>query len=441
MLSDFVKDALKLVTGTIIARGLFIAAMPLVSRLYTPDDFTVLAVYLAIVNIVGVFACFQLETGIQIARTDEDATNLLALSVLSAVTISLVAALVCLVLAWPASGLLGDATISGYLLLVPVGILAAAAYSIFQYWCVREKSFGIIARSKVWQVLLGIGTMVGLGSAGVAPLGLLVGNTINASGGAVGLAARALRSSRLTLRKVTRRSMASTLRSYYRYPLFSTPEALANMASLQVSMMLIAAFAGVQAGALFFAIQVMSIPMALVGASVSQVYASRAEQARASGELSSLTFNTISRLLLLAVVPLFVGGMLAAPLFPLVFGEDWVRAGEIVPWMVPWILTQFVSSPISAVALVQNRQATLLALTIFGAVVRIGGVLFAEFILGGSHAEAFSVASFLFYAVNLFVFSRVAGLSYRRRIAPIFLVIFGFVVLYVPSVWLFQGAQ
>ena len=81
---SFASDVLKLAGGTAFAQALAILASPLITRLYGPEAFGLAALFTSIVGIVGVVACLRYELAIMLPKRDEEAANLLGLSLLPA---------------------------------------------------------------------------------------------------------------------------------------------------------------------------------------------------------------------------------------------------------------------------------------------------------------------------------------------------------------------
>ena len=53
---------------------------PVLTRLYGPEAFGFLALFTSITSIIGVVACMRCELAIMLPKTDEEAANLLGLS-------------------------------------------------------------------------------------------------------------------------------------------------------------------------------------------------------------------------------------------------------------------------------------------------------------------------------------------------------------------------
>lgn len=108
-------DIAKLTSGTAGGRVILLLAMPVVTRLYSPEDFDLLAVYAALVGMISIAACLRLEIAIPLADSDEDAATLLILSLLATATISVVLILLALVMPGLIASWLGEARITAYL--------------------------------------------------------------------------------------------------------------------------------------------------------------------------------------------------------------------------------------------------------------------------------------------------------------------------------------
>ncbi|MGI6455386.1 MAG: lipopolysaccharide biosynthesis protein [bacterium] len=140
--SSFAGDVLKLVSGTTFAQGLLVLASPLLARLYAPEDFGVLALYISITSIVGVIACLRYELAIMLPESDGEAANLLGVSLLFTAVITGLSTLV--IWLWGESLLLwlNAPGMTPYLWLIPLTILLDGVFHALNYWNSRTKHFG-----------------------------------------------------------------------------------------------------------------------------------------------------------------------------------------------------------------------------------------------------------------------------------------------------------
>jgi len=260
---------------------------------------------------------------------------------------------------------------------------------------------------------------------------------LNIGAGSLRLTLDMLRYDGIARTRLRKEDLIRTFRTYHRYPLYSTPEALANIAGLQIPVLFIAAHAGAEAGFLLLAQQIMTAPMTLLGSSISQVYISRAPGELQAGRLAEFTATILRRLMQVGIAPLILIGLIAPHAFPLIFGAQWIRAGEIVSLMVPWIILQFLASPVSMVLHVTGRQHWALMLQVTGLIFRILPLLVITRFPEGSLVPTFIAGSALFYALYLWVIMRAAGVSLVGRVGRSFaalllgLIAYGLIIVFL----------
>jgi O-antigen/teichoic acid export membrane protein len=404
-----------LVSGTAGAHLITAAAMPLLSRLFDPAEFGTLAVFAGLIGTVSVAACLRYDVAIALPESDRDASGLLFLGLISAAGFSLITcAFVAVGSDWIARVTERQALREGAWLM-PIGIFAAAACSALQNWSIRDRSYGLLARVRVGQSLVGSGIQLGLGLTGTGAIGLLAGNVANAGVAVVYLGFR----SAARLRALAHGLGADDLRrlalEYRRFPVYSTWEALANSASIHIPVVLIAAVApAAEAGYLLLAMYVMQAPMSLIGSAVGQVYLSKAPEAHRRGDLGGLTVDVMSRLAASGIGPLIAVGILAPSTFGAIFGEGWERAGWLVAWMTPWFVMQFLASPVSMSLHVAGRQRAAMILQLCGLLARVAAVWLASRYWSDSVGEAYALSGFLVYSTYLLVVINVVGGSRQQ---------------------------
>ncbi|MBZ0218266.1 MAG: oligosaccharide flippase family protein, partial [Fimbriimonadaceae bacterium] len=237
-----------------------------------------------------------------------------------------------------------------------------------------------------------------------------LGHALMAGAGAANLARQAWHRDRAALGGVTRRGMRRALGTYRRFPLYSTWEALANNAAIQLPVLLIAALAlGPEAGFILLATRAIGTPVTLIGGAVGQVYISRAPDEMRAGRLPEFTAEVLKGLARMGVAPLVFLAVIAPPVFGLVFGEEWRRAGELVAWMTPWFVLKLLSSPVSMVMHVRMMQRAMLGLMAAGLLLRVAITLAAYWFDPGLIAEGYALSGAAFYLAAFGVYLRASG--------------------------------
>jgi O-antigen/teichoic acid export membrane protein len=393
-----------LVGGTSLAHAITALAMPITTRLYTPHDFAVAAAFSSLFGILAVAACLRFDMAVPLPEDEVDGVNLLALSLGSTVGLALLTALCLLVLPDAAYAVLGQPDLVPHLWLLPIAVFIGGSFLAVQAWFVRNRGFGAIARCRIAQSTLAVGGQIGLGLLGRAPIGLLIGQTLNYGAASVLLGLNVLVRQREIWRRVTWSGMVAMFRTYQRFPRYSIWEALANAASINVPILMIAALAvGPEAGYLTLAIFLLQAPMTVLGNAIAQVFLSGAPEAHRNGQLAAYTGSNLVGLMRTAAPPLLFLMIVSPAAFGTVFGAPWARSGVLVSWMGPWFLMQFLASPISTALHVLGRQRAAMVLQMAGLIIRVAAVWATGAWWPERIAETYAVSGFVFYAVYLWV--------------------------------------
>lgn len=400
-----------LASGAALAHGVTAAALPVLSRMYAPEHFSVLAVFAGLMSVCAVGAALRFDLAVPLPESLADALNLVVLGVLSALAFAVILALGIAVAGDSIVAATNLPALSNYLWLLPVSVVLASVGSVLQYWSGRRGQFALLACSRLAQSSTTAGTQIALGLVPLAPLGLVAGQIVNSAVGCVWLGSRMLREHGAYLRVcVSRTRLRELFVEYRQFPTFSTLEAFANAAAVHVPLILIAKYAaGGAAGQVMLAMTVMQAPMSLIGAAVGQVYVSQAAMEYRAGALGKFTGEAAARLARLGVGPLLAVGIAGPAVFPILFGHAWDRAGELVAWMTPWFILQFVAAPLGLALHVTGHQRTALLLQVSGLALRVAAVAAAGVWITPRVGEAYAVSGALFYLVYCVVVFRTVG--------------------------------
>ncbi len=401
---SFVRHAGILAGGTVVAQGVTMAALPVLTRLYSPEDFNLLASFAGVVSILTVVSSLRYNMAIPLPQADEEGFSLTVVALGCTAIISSMIALLFLIAPEAIGSAIRQPELVSFLWLVPIGVFVASTYNALQFWVSRKKQFGLVARTRMTRSVGGAGTQIGYGLYAPSPFGLVLGQIASEGLGIVGLARNILREDRQLIRSVSLGSLRDRARDYRRFPLYSGPEALFDTAAAQIPIILIAAAAlGPEAGFLLVAMRVMGIPTRLIGSSVAQVFVVEAPEKLRKGELHSFTLKTLNALLKVGSLPMLLVGAVAPWVFGWVFGPEWTRAGWLVAWLTPMFILQFAASPMSLVLHVIGRLKLAMWMQVFGLVFRVGSIAAVAAYYAGYLSEAFAIAGAIYNAVFIMV--------------------------------------
>lgn len=408
--SSFARGVGVLAGGTAVAQGIGVMVLPAITRMYTPEDFSVLAVFSSILGILTVVACLRLDIAIPLPEREDDAANLLVLAMLCSTAIAMLSALVVWCLSDKIANFAGQpgVRLQPFLWMIPIGIWLSGTSSAIQFWATRKKWFAAIARTRISQTLGGNGTQLLCGLMSImGPFGLLFGVLIANGFGVIGLCQRAWREDKKYLNNINAANMHRQISTNNRFIKYSTFEAIANIGAIQIPIIMIGIVTiGPEAGYLLLAMRIMTIPTSLIGGAVSQVYLSQAPAEHRDGKIGAFTLTTIEGLLQIGLGPLIFIGTISPVTFPLIFGTEWQRAGEMVAWMTPLCILQFISSPVSMALYITNHHHTALNLQIFGFILRVGGAWLAMIFVDEYVFELYALTGLVFYSVYMIIIAK-----------------------------------
>lgn len=400
----FFKSVSILVGGTAFAQALGVLVLPVITRLYSPDDFALFAVYSSILGILSVATCLRFEIAIPIPEENKDALSLFILAVLSNITVTLVLIIIIFLFQIQILDIIQQPKLEPFVWLIPVGVFFAGLYNALQFWTTRKKQFTTIAKTRMTQSIASSTAQIGGGYLGFGAVGLIIGQIINFSAGILRLFTSFCKDSRCLFKEISVERLKINWKTYDKFPKYSTFEALAHIMAIQLPIVIIAAVSiSAEAGYLILAMKVMAIPITLIGGSIAQVYLAHAPEYYDKGELRVYTLQTIKKIAFIAVVPLLLIGVIAPFIFPILFGEEWSRAGYMVTWMIPWFVMQILSSPVSMSLHVTGNQKIALLLQAVGLVIRVGGLVTIGFYFSNWAFEYYAVSGFVFYSLYLIV--------------------------------------
>lgn len=363
--NDFAKNILTLITGTTAAQIIPFAVSPVLTRLYSPDDFGVLALFFSICSILSVVAAGRYELSIVIPEKDDEAANIVALSIFVSVVFTLCLQIVFAVFNSQIATLLGNESISFWLYFVPLVVFMMSLYNILRYFSIRIKDFKNVAVTRAVKSAAGAFIKLGLGFVGFTSGGLVTGEIVSHFFGNTSLVRNVYRRKEL-FSSVNRAKMAVEAKKYSDFPKFSLPGALSNSLSLNLnSFFLTSLFSLAVLGQYALVNKVVSVPLTLLGSSVSDAYFQRAAQERnQTGSAKNAFIQSAKYLSLIAVPVFFALFFFGEELFAFVFGESWRIAGSYAKILSFLVAVRLVAAPLSVTMSTFEKQKTSLMLTL-----------------------------------------------------------------------------
>lgn len=408
--SPFVRAVAVLSGGQSIAIAVPILAAPILGRIYAPADYGALAQYMAPAALLAVLASLQFQHAIIAERTDRGAGRVAWLVFLSSLIMAGLTGVVVTVLWGP---FLSRTAAGLWFVALPFSVAGAGVIASGQFLANRHRHYRFLASVQIANVLVTVALSITLGFQSWGASGLLGAYFL---GQLVQLFSYLWLLSRLDatlLPRPTVFQLKAAVRRHRKFPAFTLPSEFCSQLIMQIP---IFAFTSIGAdatlGAFTRARQLVAMPVAVVGNSVSQVFRREASEIyRETGSCRGLMLRTSGWLLIVGLGPCLLFVVFAPWLFVVYLGPAWLEAGEIARILAPMLLLRVMVSPLTTVFYFTGHQALDLKLMLASASVMTlaTGLGWA---LGGTALAivwAFSVGYGLVYVVYMIATFKVGG--------------------------------
>lgn len=403
--NDLYKDIATLVGGTGIAQALPIFIAPILTRIYTPDQFGILAFYMAVIAVVGVASTGRYEMAILLPKKNSGALNLSSFSTMLALTVSVATLLILLLFGDKILNLFGFGSISVLYYTIPAGIFAFGLFQISTFLLNRIKKYNELATAKIARSGgVSVGQLI-LGFAGFSTFGLVYGKLIGDLSSAIYARWLANKDASFRNSKLSWINMKAEAITYREMPKFNAPHAVSNTLSNQLPNILLAGFfSPAIAGFYNLSYRICYAPVMLISSSVYQVYSrSVSENQKTGKDIHRFTKSILKKLTLAAIVPFTILLIFAPPIFEFIFGPDWRVAGFYSQLLAPLLFFVFIVYPVTYIPILLGYQRKAFILDVLYLVLRTLA-LFTGYYIGNSTVAiaAFCGVGVLFQIYYLF---------------------------------------
>ena len=356
--NKFNQNVAILLVGTVMSQAIPIAISPILTRIYSPSDFGLFALYFSISMILSVFVTGRYEMAIMLPKDEVDAVDITKLSISITVIVSALLFVVIYIFKARIAEALKNKEIENWLLLLPVTVLVIGFYQSLNYLNSRHEQFKTLAFSRFARSINTSGFSLLMGFFKTGNNGFILGDSIGQAIATVFLFFRSSKLLNVFKNSIDINRMKMLAIRYKHFPLFNVPSGLLEKSSGQVPIILLANFFGNNFVGLFSLSQrVISAPSGIVARAFGDVFRQQATKEYVeNGSCKNLFTKTFKKLFFLSILPFIVLFIYSPVIFEFVFGKEWRIAGEYAQLMTPMFFLQFFVSPLSNMFYVAEKQ-------------------------------------------------------------------------------------
>ncbi len=395
-----------MVAGTGLSQLLAIAVAPILTRVFTPEDFGLLAVYSAIVSIISIIASGRYEMAVMIPDSEAKAWDLIKAALFITACSTVLVALGIAVIHFAGFRISFVDRLGHMKFLIPIGVFLTAAFNVLTIWGTRVTKYKMLAGSKLIQTTTNSGTAIATGFGSISG-GLILGQVFGLFAAILTLIGTRFKG------ESTGTSLRETFKAYQDYPVKSGASGVFGLLGHQVPVILLGEFFMDSVLGLYsLVMKVMNLPLNMLGKSISQVYFQEvSDRIRAGNDVKSYVYKFTGQLFLIITPPMAVVFIWGPELFSFVFGEEWKEAGTIAGYFSVYYMFRFVYFSQSTIFSAMRRLGVEIYMNAVFVVLQIVSVLTGHFILE-SYEWAFlmmAVSGFGVYFVYLYLVLRAAN--------------------------------
>lgn len=355
--SPFAKNVATLAGGTGVAQAISIFTAPIVTRIYTPSDYGILALYMMVTGLLISFATMQYNNAVIVEKDDEQAKNALELIIIIAGLVSIFVFILLLILKNQIALLLNSPELENWLLLTPFSIFINAWTIAFMALANRTKAYKLMSKNRIISAVLIPIVSISLGLIIKGPNGLIIGLVFGQTLAAVLLSNYFLRKHgfRFIFNKSEIKQTALRHINFPKYSLGS--EFIYNFTNQIPILMLSKYFGTVSVGHFNLSNRMLGMPVSLISGSVSEVFRQRAsEDYKNTGSCEKIFLKTLMTLFLISIIPFTIIFLFGPQIFSFVFGIQWIDAGKFAQVMAILFFFKFTISPLTYVFFISQKQ-------------------------------------------------------------------------------------
>ena len=336
-------------TGTALAQALPIAISPILTRLYSPAEFGLAALYLSCMAVLTLIATGRYELAITLPVTDEEAALIVTFTLKLAFFISVLLYFPIIFFGDILATWLGNADLKPWFYLLPVSVLTTAGFNILQYWCNRKSLYRTMSTNRVQNSFLSSLFNVVLGLS-KTPGGMILGPALGQALAAGIIGRKVWKENHSLLSATSMKGEQTMAMRYIDHPKHIAPAQLLGTIAIQIPIFMIGSVYSLAVLGFFsLAYRMVTLPTSLVASAIGDVYRQKSAEAyNNQGDFYLIYVKTLRRTIQLAIPPFIAAYFLAPTIFEWVYGLEWRIAGVYAQILVVGAFFQFIFTPVQA---------------------------------------------------------------------------------------------
>jgi len=388
------KNLMTLMSSSFAASIIPILFAPIYSRLYSPENYGVFGIVIALASLLSIVAYSHVPQTIMLAKTNEVAFENFQLSIIVNIIICSGALLLAILVLFGSITLNMALIFDPIYLLIPVITFLNGLIQSISVWLNRNKRYRKLSVYRILQVIVSAITQLILGFYHAGHYGIII-SYLTGCVAALFYLYYTVSEIRIAVR-YNKSILIDFIQEYKGLLQFSMPAELINNFSNQLPVLFLGHFGGSNAVGLFnFSNRMLSLPSSYATSAISEIFKQKATvQYHETGSCRSLVLKTTRSLILVLIIPFVLAMIFAPDIFAFVFGERWREAGNYSRLIGILFFCKTIFSPVSYVIYIAKKFRISFYMDILVIITSLVSLLLGFVILKSIHA------AILLYACN-----------------------------------------
>ena len=401
--SEMTKNSAKLLSASVIVQIIGLLVYPILTRLYSPENFGMINLFLSISGVLTIFSTAEFQYSIVLPKSEERAVACFHVGFFCACAFCVI--LLCTIpFSESIAQIFNAPDLAHWYWGIPIFVLLSSLWILLNYWYTRQKQFGAISKYQITQCVTNAGAKCGFGFAGFLNGGLIFSALLSPFIALCFSIANMGKKIIKPLFVIDKEENFKALREYANFPKYSLPRAIINYISCNLLILLLTPVFGLtDIGFLGMALTLAFRPINMISESLYKVFYQKTAEHVQNKEHISDFFKRYFTVIFLCIIPLLVIiGFFINEIIVFLLGSMWNETADIILYMMPWLIATCFFSPICYLADVFQKQNIGLVIEILLIVARLAGI-FIGIAQNDFHLAIlwYSVASLLVTAIQI----------------------------------------
>lgn len=407
--STFSKNVITLVTGTTLGQAIPIAFSPILTRIYSPADFGVLALFISVVTILGSIISGKYENAIILPENEKEAKKIATICIGISFVISAILFLIILISNDYLCYLVGDFSISDWLYFIPIVTFLIGLFNTLNFYATRHKKFNFIAQNHVSKSLSLVIGQIFLSYLKSGFFGLIAGRILSYIIAPFHLMVKLKYDFYHKLNYFDIKLLTKKYINFPKFEMFAT--LFANSAIYFNNLLIPVFFTTTNLGFFSLVVKVLTAPFTLIGHSVGQVFFKEAnEQKEKNGNSYLLVRSLIIKMSLFSIPSFLAFYFVAEDAFEIIFGEEWRTAGLYAKFLAPMYCLKFIVAPLTIIHSVYEKLKSSMFLQLIMFLISFCALVLVYYskmsFLG--FIKLYSISMCVFYLIRLIIIVQIS---------------------------------